>query len=580
MASSDCTLYSTPTGNDANDGSEARPFQTITRGAGSLGPGQTLCVKAGTYDESFYNSIPSGTGNGATWESAMPVTIRAFPGDERRVIIRPSSGPFVLYTGYYRVDMYIVIDGVVFDGSNVDYQVMKLDDRSHHIRIVNSEIRNTKNEGRVGVLTGDEADYLEFVNVDVHDTSAYGFYLGGNHNLIAGATIYNVGGYGIHAYAGACDRPDGCVSFNTIRDSRVFNVRRYLHSSGSWKDPVGIGIYSGPGNEVYNNVVVGTGSDANFWGIRVQYGASEARIHNNTLYDTDLGIYIGEPNAIVRNNIIHLSNTPVSDNGAGTIADHNLTGIDPQFVDPAVGDFHLMSGSPAIDAGTSQDAPVADFDGDPRPLGAGIDIGADEYRSDPPSGSFADVPASHWAFGDIEKLYQGGFVAGCELTPVRKYCPEGTLARAEGAVFVERGVHGGGYLPPQPPSTPFDDVPLLEWYAKWVKALWEEGFTAGCATSPLRFCPNQGHTRAEATVFFLRMLRGVDYQPPEPGELFYTDVARGTWYFKWVGAAHAAGLTASCEEPGQRQDQLFRPNDPLTRAEAACMMARAKGLSP
>jgi hypothetical protein len=56
---------------------------------------------------------------------------------------------------------------------------------------------------------------------------------------------------------------------------------------------------------------------------------------------------------------------------------------DPLFVnpsvDPAVADFHLKAGSPAIDAGTTVGAPAIDFDGNPRPAGAGIDIGAYEY---------------------------------------------------------------------------------------------------------------------------------------------------------------------------------------------------------
>ncbi len=49
---------------------------------------------------------------------------------------------------------------------------------------------------------------------------------------------------------------------------------------------------------------------------------------------------------------------------------------DPIFL--GGGDFHLTMGSPCIDAGT--DAGVyTDVDGDARPLGAGFDIGADEY---------------------------------------------------------------------------------------------------------------------------------------------------------------------------------------------------------
>jgi uncharacterized repeat protein (TIGR01451 family) len=50
---------------------------------------------------------------------------------------------------------------------------------------------------------------------------------------------------------------------------------------------------------------------------------------------------------------------------------------DPAFVDPDNGDYHIGPGSAAIDAGL--DAGVDhDIDGEPRPLGGGYDLGADE----------------------------------------------------------------------------------------------------------------------------------------------------------------------------------------------------------
>jgi len=61
----------------------------------------------------------------------------------------------------------------------------------------------------------------------------------------------------------------------------------------------------------------------------------------------------------------------------------------PNFVDPLIvavetrvdllGDYHLQSGSPAIDAGTNTGAPLVDIDDDGRPLGGSVDIGADEW---------------------------------------------------------------------------------------------------------------------------------------------------------------------------------------------------------
>lgn len=52
---------------------------------------------------------------------------------------------------------------------------------------------------------------------------------------------------------------------------------------------------------------------------------------------------------------------------------------DPCFVDAAAGDYHLSAGSAAIDQGTSDGAPPTDLDGDLRPVGEGVDIGADEF---------------------------------------------------------------------------------------------------------------------------------------------------------------------------------------------------------
>ena len=56
---------------------------------------------------------------------------------------------------------------------------------------------------------------------------------------------------------------------------------------------------------------------------------------------------------------------------------------DPLFVDPNSGDFHLTVDSPCIDAGDPEFMPdkgETDMDGEPRVIGAAVDMGADEFH--------------------------------------------------------------------------------------------------------------------------------------------------------------------------------------------------------
>jgi len=56
--------------------------------------------------------------------------------------------------------------------------------------------------------------------------------------------------------------------------------------------------------------------------------------------------------------------------------------VNPEFVDPGNGDYHLAADSRCIDAGTGVDGLYFDYDGDRR-TGTLLDIGADEYHMDP-----------------------------------------------------------------------------------------------------------------------------------------------------------------------------------------------------
>jgi hypothetical protein len=117
---------------------------------------------------------------------------------------------------------------------------------------------------------------------------------------------------------------------------------------------------------------------------------------------------------IIRNNIFSQNSVPIqllSGSEAQFSIDHNLFdgpggtyGTDPvignpKFVNPDGANFQLQSGSPAIDAGSSVDAPKVDFAGKARPQGAGYDLGAFEVES---STSFSWIRG----FEDLKIAYQ------------------------------------------------------------------------------------------------------------------------------------------------------------------------------
>jgi hypothetical protein len=78
---------------------------------------------------------------------------------------------------------------------------------------------------------------------------------------------------------------------------------------------------------------------------------------------------------------LDLDHDDIGELATGSTVVNDLGGninTDPLLVAPPK-DLHLTAGSPCIDAGTCTGPPPTDIEGDPRPSGAGCDIGADEF---------------------------------------------------------------------------------------------------------------------------------------------------------------------------------------------------------
>jgi len=98
---------------------------------------------------------------------------------------------------------------------------------------------------------------------------------------------------------------------------------------------------------------------------------------NNLIYSHTYGVYATTGSTATLYNTLFYAHSEGDIGGDGTIINSNpITGQNP-LLDA---DYHLLKGSPAIDAGIPLSWVTADIDGDPRPDGTGYDIGADEFQ--------------------------------------------------------------------------------------------------------------------------------------------------------------------------------------------------------
>jgi len=141
--------------------------------------------------------------------------------------------------------------------------------------------------------------------------------------------------------------------------------------------------------ELLHCTLARNGSGGGSSGLEIASGSS-VTVLNTILVSHTLGISVGaESSAILKGTLWGVGAWA---NGMDTAGEGSiLTGTvnvygDPAFVDAGGGDYHIGPGSAAIDRGV--DAGLAyDFDGEPRPRGAGYDIGADELGQPTPTPS-------------------------------------------------------------------------------------------------------------------------------------------------------------------------------------------------
>lgn len=244
----------------------------------------------------------------------------------------------------------------------------------------------------------------------------FGISVGASESLITGNLVENFAGDGLRGLGNYCtfqyntvkncydvnrNHDDGFQSWsvgpNGVGSGEVVGLVLRSNTIINYEDPnqphrgtlQGIGCFDGTFVDwvVENNVIV-----TDHWHGITLLGARNCLVINNTVLDLN-DTRPGPPwirvsnhkkgmapvDCVVRNNL-----ATAFTNAGDVREENNLTIQNPAdlFVDAESFDLHLLPDAPAIDAGSSLNAPKLDRDRIARPQGDSVDIGAYEWHTD------------------------------------------------------------------------------------------------------------------------------------------------------------------------------------------------------
>ena len=419
---------------------QAAPFCTIGKGASIALAGDTVRVLAGTYAETVNGPNSGSVGNPITYSAAAGVTVTG-NGTATGSAFRMTSKSYIVVDGFTITNT--VDDGIYVNGSN------NITIQNNHVSYSGSPASGSTRQGIYftstsnSLITGNTSDHnsqdgirltgsctnvtvsnnVTFANAEqwrrnatgiqvtgpdaanntiIHNTtyanedSGLQFYDGAHDNLVLGNLSYGNGDHGIDQNAAS---PSNIIIGNTVQG----NVTAGINLEG-------IAPGSG-GATVVNNILVDNGLLLQVGGGTPSGQASNLRVDAQSLSGTTLDY-----------NIFYLNSGTVQiiwgNTSFGTLAafkgavpgqeTHGLQ-ANPLFVAPApvaqrpasapynvavnVGNYHLTTGSPAIDSANADapNEPALDIEGNARvddlliaDTGAGTrtydDRGAFEYQ--------------------------------------------------------------------------------------------------------------------------------------------------------------------------------------------------------
>ncbi len=184
----------------------------------------------------------------------------------------------------------------------------------------------------------------------------------------------------------------------------------------------------------------------------------------------------------------------------------------------------------------------------------------------PKSIAFTDLPSTHWANTYISEMVNRNVVSGY---PDGKFRPNNTITRAE---FAKIMIAASGVTPKKVNYSSFSDIPATNWASPFVEAV--KDYMTGYRTTDNKyiFNPSAPATREDVAVALVK-LKGYDANRlPDQNTIkaMFSDYNGISESAKnYVALAVENGLVSGF------QDETFRPQATITRAEATVMLWRA-----
>lgn len=386
------------------------------------GRADTLCVGVVNGSQQEFSTIQA-----AVNRSRAGDTVVVFPGDyagfriarsgtaSRRIVVSGQPGARITSSErrsddgiYLRRSSFVTIRGFEIKADNMRYGIGGHDARAKKpmrgVEILDNVVVNARTSG---IYMSHTADSLIAGNISSGAQKEHGIYLanaGSDNTILRGNTCYGNAINGIHFNGDARYGGDGVLTGLVVDGNVLFA------NAANGFDADGVRSSSFINNVVYDNgrhalrvfaidaaagpadlvIANNTFVDNRGWAIKLTQDDGGHTIFNNIMLSRSGSLAVDDPDFVADHNIgktysLDGERTVIGRKewqAAGHGAHSFRASRNKLFTKPNREDFTLKAGSPAIDAGVTilagQGAPPLDVNGEQRPRGAAVDLGAYE----------------------------------------------------------------------------------------------------------------------------------------------------------------------------------------------------------